>query len=216
LEMELELLAGYLTGCPDISPEARELFKSFLKGKLDRKVAMEEIVEIVRKSPVLFPALSVIGKNLKREIFSRQVIETYFLGIPALPNSIAREILRELKLPKEVIEALPPWIKPIHNHLVFLLNWPHCPIEILNTCLVRPGKVLEIFREVAEVRTIKIQQDNQRFTLVPSLEPLKCFFQAKKGDLVAIHWGIIVQKLKKVEMEVLKHDLSVLLAHFSP
>jgi len=210
--MSLELLARYLVGCPDIK-KGKKFLETFLEGKPTPKAL---IIEITQKTPKLYTALSIIGEELKQSPFSSDVIEAYFLGTPCLSHEIARKILEKLGLPEKVIENLPSWVRPVHNHLVFILLQPLFSEDLLNTCFVRPGRVLEVFEEKAKVSTILIGRQNNRFYLRGDIiEYPRHFSPIKRDDQVAVHCGVITQNLTEAQVVILTFDLLSIINHLS-
>jgi len=213
VEMSLEVLARYLVGCPDVSEKERRFLRTFLERKPTPKALIKEITQ---KLPTIYPALSTIAKELEQEVFSLDVITSYFIGTPCLSHEIAREILERMNLPREAIENLPSWVRPVHNHIVFILSQPLFQEDILNACFVRPGEVVEVFEKVAKVKTILLKKENDRFFLRENVfEYPRHFCPIKEGDRIAIHFGVITQTLTEAQVVILTFDLLSIINHLN-
>jgi hypothetical protein len=171
---------------------------------------------------VLYPYLKTISQVTKLPIFSYKVIESYWFGSNLL-NKIKNEhyelLLNNFKkqgvpnwLIKELKEKKP--IKFIPNHLFQVLHVgvgrasASVPYDLksINNCMIRWGKVTSL-RTGERKATINLNslkdKSGKSLVLKKITLPIDVNFTPglKSGDIVAVHWGMVIKILTKEEVK---------------
>ncbi|MBW6441982.1 hypothetical protein K0B04_03735 [Patescibacteria group bacterium] len=174
---------------------------------------------------VLNPYLKTISEVTGKDIFSYQVAETYWLGNSLLKKSKAEDYEILLKNLKK--QGVPDWIikeldeknikKFIPFHLFQILNAgvgrtsikdPY-NIKMMNNCMVRWGKVKKVLEDKVVVKLNSLDGSPGKYKLVLKEEEVNFIpgfvSNIKAGDMISVHWGLVVKKLTERELENLKY-----------
>jgi hypothetical protein len=177
---------------------------------------------------VLYPYLKTISQVTKLPIFSYKVIESYWFGsnlLKKIKNEHYDLLLSNFKkqgvpswLIKELKEKKP--IKFIPNHLFQVLHVgvgrasASVPYDLksINNCMIRWGKVEKInpstsLRTGKRKATIILNSLKDKLGKSLALKkvtlPIDVGFtpKLKVGDIVAVHWGMIIKTLTQGEVK---------------
>lgn len=179
----------------------------------------------VSKFIVLYPYLETIAKIGKLPVFSHKVIESYWIG-----NDLLKKIKPEhydllLKnfekqgVPDFFVEELkqkPPKIF-IPNHLFQVLHVGvgrasgavSFNLKSINNCMIRWGEVVKVQNGRAVINLYSLELKGKIYKLVINKEtvPINMDFVPglKTGDIVAVHWNMVIKILTKDEEKKLKY-----------
>ncbi len=199
---------------------------------------------ILSQFSTLYPYLSLIAKeNNLRDPFDIRVVEAYWIGNSFLSkvsiNHFASHLSDVLNLKKKISrkELNRTFSKLNYNafphHSFHVLNiyyrTGHLPIphtlETMEACLVREGKVEQIFDSQIIIKTKPLKQKNNKLFWGESIKRtisaqdkndilLK---KIKPGDWISYHWGKLCQRLSKLQLQNLIYytNLSLNLANQS-
>lgn len=189
----------------------------------------------IKKFIVLNPYLKTIAEVTGKNPFSYEVAEAYWLG-----NNLLKKFKPEhykLLLQNLKKQGVPNWIidelsekdlkKFIPFHLFQILNAgvgrtsvkdPY-NIKMMNSCMVRWGKITKIEENKVTVNlnSLKEEKGNYGLELIKeTADAIPGFFKSlRKGDTVAVHWGIAVKKLTQKEIKNLEYWTDRVISLFS-
>lgn len=163
---------------------------------------------------VLYPYLKTLSKIIKKPFYSYSVIESYWLGNDELKKAKQLDYLLLLENFKK--QGVPDFFvddlklkKPkkfIPNHLFHVLHVGvgkasgavPFNLETINNCMIRWGKVQSLTKKEAVVELNSIK-GSRVYSLTKNKEriPFNSRFtpELKVGDIVAVHWNMIVKAL---------------------
>ena len=170
---------------------------------------------------VLNPYLKTLSEITGKSAFSYQVDEAYWLGNSLLKKARPKDyeiLLRNFKK-----QGVPDWIieelseksieEFIPTHLFQILNAgvgrtsvkdPYS-IKMMNNCMVRWGKVKKVLEDKIVVKLNSLNGSPGKYKLILIEEEVSLIpgfvSRIKAGDLVAVHWGLVVKKLNNREIE---------------
>jgi hypothetical protein len=219
LESRFSLSPNSLGYC-GLKSAANQFRKCIKEGKCTN------VKEELKKFIVLYPYLKTLAKISKLSLFSYPVIESYWLGNDLLKKAKQDDYLILLKyfekqgvpdfFVKELKKKIPKVFVP--NHLFQVLHVgvgkasKSVPFNIktINDCMIRWGKIKKIFRNKAaiELNSLKnINKNSYTLTQVETLTPIDLLLTSnlRIGDMVAVHWNLIVKILTKEEESNLRY-----------
>jgi hypothetical protein len=164
---------------------------------------------------VLYPYLKTLSKIIKKPFYSYSVIESYWLGNDELKKAKQLDYLLLLENFKK--QGVPDFfveeskiLKNLKN--LFLIIYSTCcmlvlekpagqcrsTLETINNCMIRWGKVQSLTKKEAVVELNSIK-GSRVYSLTKNKEriPFNSRFtpELKVGDIVAVHWNMIVKAL---------------------
>jgi len=169
-----------------------------------------------------FPAYyALISKSSGMELFTEEVVEAYWLGNDLsyevktsdmkqhLENTILKLAVDKDKLKKR-LDGAPNGCKPTHNFHVLILGSVtgviSDEIKKINKCVVNIGEVKK--GSIIEYRPL-IKKGDKISLGTKKVEKMKFdFCDTEPGDIVAIHWGYVIQKLNKKKKQHLEKNLN--------
>ena len=183
------------------------------------------ITEEIKHFIVLNPYLKTLSKITEKGVFSYQVAEAYWLGNNLLKKFKTKDYEILLKNLKK--QGVPDWItdelskkdlkKFIPFHLFQILNAgvgrtsvkdPY-NIKMMNQCMVRWGKVKKVEGNKITVKLNSLKKEKGKYGLElveETVEAIPGFnINLKHDDRIAVHWGIVIKKLTKREIENLEY-----------
>lgn len=171
---------------------------------------------------VHYAYLRLIARENGMKPFDRKVVEAFWLGnrllgsvsTAALQRFIPG-IIRNPARAARLCDGLPEGILPHHSFNPLYINFAADSVprsvENYDSCCVTWGRVLSVSGNAAAVRRHSIAQDAGGFRLEQKdgtvrLERrgVRLAGKLRSGDLVSIHWGMAVQKLRAEDCEALK------------
>jgi len=184
----------------------------------------KEVEEEVKHFIVLYPYLRTIAAITKLPAFSYEIIEGYWIG-----NDLLKKIKPEhynLLLKNFEKQGVPDFFvkelqqKPpkvfIPNHLFQVLHVGvgrasgavPFNLQSINNCMIRWGEVVKLIDGKAVINLHSLELKDKIYKLVINIEtvPLNMDFVPgiKIGNVVAVHWNMVVKILTKNEEEKLK------------
>ncbi|MCX8158478.1 MAG: DUF6390 family protein [Candidatus Diapherotrites archaeon] len=205
------------------------VFKDFIKEPTEEKA--KEIVNLLSDFNAFFPYVNLIAEKNKKYVFEEEVVEAYWIGNNLLykvfKEDIEDLILNKLaalsSLPKEIFEKKVNYLpeKPLINHsfhvlyINFITRKLDPLLKNLDSCLVKPAKVLEIRENSYFVKSYSIYCENKEIGLKEKrFRVQKGFVDADEKDLISIHWGLAIEKIndkqKKFLIDTTKSNLRYL------
>jgi hydrogenase maturation factor len=174
--------------------------------------AKEELKNFI----VLYPYLKTLSKILKKPFFSYSVIESYWLGNDELKKAKLKDY--SLLLDNFAKQGVPDFFiqelrakKPkkfIPNHLFHVLfigvgkasGAVPFNLESINNCMIRWGKVIKLSKKEAIVNLNSLKKNansGYALTQIKAQIPFDLKFtpDLKVGDMVVVHWNLIVKIL---------------------
>ena len=192
--------------------DSRAILDYLKAGKTD-----EGLRQLLEKFRGAVPYLKFIAQENKiKDPFDRRVVEAYWVGNDLLKNCNLQRFYNELenrfhtlvskKTLVEMLGKVPLGSRPHHSfHVIHIfsqtggmLKMFQPSLTLMNNCLIRPGKIkLKIKNKELKIKTQKLKIVNHSIKFVPSIETARVLDSTKfkKGDLVAIHWGWICDKI---------------------
>lgn len=194
----------------------------------------EGVGEEVKHFIVLNPYLKTISKSLARPMFSKEVVESYWLGNESLKKIKSEDY--DLLLDNFVEQGVPDWLvqelrtkRPkafIPTHLFQVLHVgvgrasgsvPY-NLDTINNCMIRWGKVVNIMPDEVSVEVVSLATTEPPHTLKTETKTFKysplLMAGIKKGATVAIHWGWAVKILTPKEKDLLSYWTTEVLNSF--
>lgn len=195
-------------------------------GQVDRG-----LLELAQKFTGPWPYLTLIATAAGiRDPFDHRVVEAYWVGNSLLEGIDVAEFgdtIDERFRGKagsrwiELAEAIPEGIVPHHGFHVFgVYPWVGMltesghgePLEILEGCRIRWGRVVEVTGESAVVRSRPLTWDGRRLDLgPPRLETAQVASEGyafldglQPGDQVSLHWDWICDRLNDRQLANLR------------
>jgi hypothetical protein len=184
------------------------------------------VKEEVARFIVLYPYLQTLSKITRLPKFSKHLIEGYWIGNDILTKAkpkdyfLLLEYFKKQGVPDFFVEELKNK-KPkvfIPNHLFQVLHVGvgrasgsvAFNIKTINNCMVRWGKVQSLSKTKAtiELNSLKIKnKKSYMLTLIKEIVPfdLKIVPDLKIGDIVSVHWNMVIKILTGSEEKNLKH-----------
>lgn len=177
------------------------------------------VEEEVAKFIVLYPYLETIAEITRLPIFSYKVIESYWIGNDILKRAkpehydLLLKNFEEQGVPEFFVKELkqkPPKVF-IPNHLFHVLHVGvgkasgavPFNLQSINNCMIRWGKVMKLTGRKAVINLRSLEQENETHRLIVNKETIplnkKLVPELKAGDIVAVHWNIVVKILSKQE-----------------
>jgi hypothetical protein len=175
----------------------------------------EEFCNFIALNPYLETLSQITGLSK----FSYPVIEAYWLGNDELKKSGKKDY--EILLKNFVKQGIPDFFvkeleikKPkifIPFHLFQVLHVGVGKVsrsvpfnlESINNCMIRWGKIHKIIGDTALIKlnSLKIENNQYKLTSIEENFPINWDFtqQLKKGNVIAVHWKMIVKILSKTE-----------------
>lgn len=157
-----------------------------------------------------FSYLKLIGDHHELDPFDIQVVRAFWTGndllnIPKekLCDFIENTLFKNRKRGKDLSLNLPNGLVPHHTFNVFYIKFvSDCvprTIENFDKCMVSFGKIID----GSKMQRFAL---NDNFELVEKVEKIEKSLAGPlfPGDLVSIHWGVIIEKLTKENYDLLK------------
>ena len=188
--------------------------------------------EVVRAFEGAWPYLELISETLGRAPLDPMVVETYWLGGPALDRCGGARFaasLEERFRPRltrlefeRLVAAVAAGGTPHHNFHVFavypwvgLLRHGHVdgPLTVLDRCRIRCGQVLSIHGETALVESRHLAWDGRQLSLAPPTAEVARFRrdghslapEVRPGDFVTLHWDWICDWVGPIRLAHLRN-----------
>jgi len=225
----MDINALKLTCCFAFSPNmlgycgkgtAGDKFLNCLNNNVGEGVE-EELTHFI----VLHPYLKTIAHSLDLPIFSKEVIEAYWIGndnLSRISDSVYYELLKNFSIqgvPTSFVEELkskkPNKFIPTHLFQVLHVGVGKASgsvpfnVETINSCMVRWGKVLKVTKNYFTVNINSLEVLRGKYSLIEIKEKIendKCIVKdLRKGDTVAVHWRMIVKKMSNDECEKIRY-----------
>jgi hypothetical protein len=189
------------------------------------------LVELARAFDGPWPYLNLIGATAGiADPFDRRVVEAYWVGnsllegidVPSFGNTLEERFRhRTGDRWSFLAEAIPEGIVPHHAFHVFgvypwvgLLVESHRgePLEILDGCRIRWGRVVEAGADTVTVRSRPLTWDGRRLDLgPPHLETAQTASDGhaflddlEPGEWVSLHWGWVCDRLSPRQLTNLR------------
>ncbi len=196
----LKIASLYSLGCPELRQIGAENFiLNFLKNPERSKTLF--VKDILKKlEPFVYYRL-LAKKNGISNPFNKNVVKAHWLGNNLLKPLEEKDLndissVYFLKL-SDLIGA-----KPHHNFSVFwsAKRTDKIPIEKIDECLIKSGKVIEIKEKTILVETVKLCLNKKEIFLQETKEEIsKGFLRGFVGfdDLVSIHFQQAREKISR-------------------
>jgi hypothetical protein len=199
---------------------AGEKFKECIE-KGECKGVKKEITNFI----VLHPYLRALARITKKSKFSYDAIEAYWLGNNLLKQAKPKDYLLLLKyfkkqgVPDFFVDELKKKVPKVFipNHLFQVLHVGvgkasgavPFNIKTINDCMIRWGRVEKIIGEKVVVSLNSLKKIKNKYSLIKikAKIPFKSWLteSLKVGDIVAVHWNLVIKILTKKEKESLKY-----------
>lgn len=187
-----------------------------------------DLPRLARQFSGAWPYQQLIGELLGLDPLSEQVGRAYWTG-SELTDQVDPRRLGELLLDRFAGQAGAYWthltadlldeVTPTHAfHVLGVYPWSRLlatgrpePLHVLDSCRIRAAEVVQAEPDGALVRVDRLGWDGHRLTVQPpGLErvgrrtPDGVFTgELSAGDLVAVHWGFLVDELTRPQAEQL-------------
>jgi hypothetical protein len=190
----------YSYGCPELKQIGVEkLFLNFLENPEKSKLPfVEDILE--KLEPFIYYRL-IAKMNGINSPFNSKVVKAYWLG-NGLLRTIKKEDIEDFSINRLIKLSDLIGAKPHHNFNVIWLTkkTKNIPIEKVDECLIKPGKVIEIRRKTILVETMRLLVERKRIYLEDSKEEISK--EILKGlvsfdDWVSIHFRSVREKISR-------------------
>lgn len=163
---------------------------------------VEKAIEFLNTLPNVSKYCSLIAKHNGLETYYPDVITAYFLGsLTAFIEGVSHTHLA-LKLSMEGM-----MLRKVERVAEFRKTL----VDKLNSCAVRYGHIISNSKENILVRMIRFQMENGKLISQLKDEPLiKLPFEREnyvKGDIVAVHWGYIIERIERETYEMMSESI---------
>ena len=189
---------------------------------------IEESTELALAFHGAWPYLEVIGALTGRDPLSTSVVEAYWLGNGLLQNvdllqwgqsvSDRFRVQAGARWPY-VAAALDQGGVPNHSFHVFCVypwvgllreGYVGPAVEVLDRCRISAGRVVGVERDIALVsrRPLVWGGDDQLIEAGPVEDPFLTVEELSPGDVVALHWDYVCQRISPNQLRSLRttHD----------
>ena len=200
------------------TPVFRRAFAAYMKEKSPANARALEAA--LSKFRAHYSYLKLIAKANKKKPFDREVTEALWIGNPCLENvkgkGMAKTIMGEFSgrglLQKgkaaRLAAGIPKGAVPHHSfHVLYLHTITGVVKPSMKTadlCRISWGKVVGCKNGKITIDSQKLARKNGKLCLVPCRKTARTACagialapDAKKGDIVASHWGFAVMKLSE-------------------
>lgn len=180
----------------------------------------DDIEQELEKFIVLNPYLETLAHITKRDKFSHEAIEAYWLGNEELKKSKIAHYQKLLAnfakqgVPAWFVEELrtksPKIFIPHHLFQVLHIGVGKASgsvpfnLESINNCMIRWGKVTEIKKNELVANLNSLEKTGGKYKLIQKkwgAKFIKGFLpKLKLGDIVAVHWGQAIKILSSKEV----------------
>jgi len=206
-------------------PQHRELFEYSVAGEVDGGLHL-----LARQFAGAWPYLEFIaGVSGIADPLDHRVVEAYWLGNDLLDridmttfgNALMDRFRRQMgRSWPHLAEAIPAGVVPTHSFHVFhvypwvglLGNGRGEPLEVLQRCRIRWGRVVRVDGDQVVVRSRPLVFDGRRLELgPPELEVATCGLGGvgpvtglQPGEWVGLHWGWVCDRLRPAQLTSLR------------
>lgn len=209
-------------------------------AKTNRQKPTKTIWPILEKFETLYPYLELIASvNHRKNPFSEEIVEAYWLGNDNLKNvpaaKLYRHIIDKIKLNKKISlrefgkfqKKFSKTALPHHNFHVFSV-WRRTgnvktahTLATMDACRISWGEIIKIKTQSLIVKTkpliadskgkIKESENFIEREILNYFEGNILLKNIKIGDFVSLHWGCVCEKLTKQQVSNLQKytDLSL-------
>ncbi|MFA6530581.1 MAG: DUF6390 family protein [Candidatus Micrarchaeia archaeon] len=203
-------------------------FSKVFKRYLDGTASESELKLAIKKFKGHYPYLKTIARaNGIKNPFDKRIIEAFWIGDRLLEQVGRADVIRLIrkfsknaemnkKRAQEKIDNLPDGILLHHSFNSLYLNFVGDRVERtvdnFDRCRIGWGIVRTVKKSTAKVCYQKIIKRNGKYKFSKSVE--KYFRRTMdgitpepklaSGDIVSLHWGLIVQKLNKKQLAELE------------
>jgi hypothetical protein len=201
------------------------------------KEGLDELRHVIPGFDGAWPYLELIAACTGRKPLDAQVVEAYWLGNPLLErtdllrlgNSVEERFRRRAALNwSAIVEGLSSGALPTHSFHVFCIYpWAGLlrqglvdpSLRVLDRCRIRWGRVESIVGSEVLVRSQSLQWDGRTLRLgaaeVETVWPPVATAPLHPGDLVAMHWDYVCQKITRRQLDNLEryHSLHLGIAN---
>lgn len=193
----------------------------------DESAPMEEVRHVVPAFQGAWPYLELIGHGTGHDPLTYQVVEAYWLGSPLLERidlSMLGDSMEERFRSRagwnwsEVVEGINRGGRPNHAFHVFCIYpWVGLlqsgiveqPLAVLDRCRIRWGRVEGSVDDRLLVKSRPLVWEQARLRLgeeqVESVRPPADGEAVSPGDLVAMHWDYVCQRVTPRQVARLRH-----------
>ena len=192
-------------------------FNDFIENPSKEKA--ESVKESLAKFSALYPYLELIASSHDLSPFDEEVVEAYWIGSHLLEGVQKRELqktvlsLQMFGLPRSIAESKATAIKegmfPHHSFHVLFVNFINPKVKPLvsnlGNCLIQWAEIKEP-GETLRVKGVDLISESGELKLREKIKSLENPFKidAKKKDLVSVHWGKVVEKISADQVNTLK------------
>ncbi|NYZ78487.1 hypothetical protein H0N96_03740 [Candidatus Micrarchaeota archaeon] len=203
-------------------PASYEKFRELVEEKKTKEIA--EVKKRLESFYGLYAYLKLIARCNHLKPFDYKVIEAYWLGNELLHRvprkEIAKMILCDLSapglLPKkradETAARIPKNAVAHHSfhglYVKFITNKLAPTTANTDKCIIKWGKIKRVSGARVEVNGVKLAKNARGlFYLKPAKLSLSkgIGFNARKGDVISIHWSTAIERLNGRQARNLKH-----------
>jgi hypothetical protein len=199
-------------------------FRKTLRAYLDGDAGPQALEMELKGFRAHYEYLSLIARENGMKPFDTAVVRAFWTGNRLLDSvsaaALRRFILRNLFAAKQPARArklcdnLPAGILPHHSfnalYVNFVTDKVERSIENYDSCCVTAGEVLSVSAKSARIRRNSIGWDGgfvfrERVeTAALELDGIRLIGKLGTGDLIAVHWGMAIEKLKRGDFGALK------------
>jgi len=198
-------------------------FSKVLRNYLVGKASIGTVESELKKFKAQYAYLKFIGRESGLDPFHPKVVEAFWLGNTLLENVSYSSMQKFIKInlfPKSSVRAkslaknLPKGLFPHHSfnvlYIHFVTNKVNKSVENFDSCCITAGKVTSISDSKAIVDRFSIEHSHcfcfgRKVSKVDLVRGgLRLVKNLKKGDLVAVHWGMVVGKLTTRQYSLLR------------
>lgn len=189
-------------------------FANILRDYLAGKKPSKQLEKELKKFKVQYAYLSFIARANKLKPFDFRVVKAFWIGNSLLKNITRlslQHFLQKNLFPKNSSRAkflaknLPSGLVPHHSfnslYVNFVTGSVRQSISNYDSCCITAGKIISLSKNKAKVKRFCILWKNgfvlgQKLSTVDiTRNGVQLIKLPKKGDLVSVHWGMIVAKI---------------------
>ena len=192
-----------------------------------REGECDDVEKEIRSFIVLYPYLKTLAAISSLPVFSYQVIESYWLGNDQLNK--AKDEHYDLLLDNFIVQGIPDFFvatlrekrpkKFIPSHFFQVLHVGvrqaggavSFDLNSINNCMIRWGETIEIKDggKELEISLNSLKMKGGKYELYKKKEIVSInktlVTGVKVGDVLAVHWNMVVMKLTESEAEKLEY-----------
>ncbi|MFH1521240.1 MAG: DUF6390 family protein [Candidatus Micrarchaeota archaeon] len=196
-------------------------FTNVIQSCLNRGKTTKKLERELKKFKAHYAYLSLIARENNLKPFDLDVVNAFWIGnslLENVPYNSLQKFLTNNLFPKNSVRGkflarnLPKGLVPHHSFNSLYVNFVTEKVaktkKNFDSCCVTSGKILSVTGKKAKINRFSISGHgkltiNRKISTIDLVRNSVQFTKPKKGDIIAVHWGMAVDKLSKEDENLL-------------